>query len=182
MRKLPLLLLIAILSMTAFRAVAQPPTQAYGVSFSNIATCNCQIEQLTVGVTSSQPPAIFQPPNTFTNAGTFTQPNGLFLLGGYWTTPSLATPLQISIGPGYSMQIKNNDLYGSITRRIGVILANPNGSGSSTVIYGAPFEIPGQGTVTIPVPTAAVTYTSATLPTLGSDPNYRIPIAILFTY
>lgn len=182
MRKLLPLLLITIVSMTTFSLTAQPPTQAYGVKFSYDNSCHCTVQQLTVGVTSSQPPAIFQPPNTFTNAGTFTQPAGLFLLGGYWTTPSLATPLQISIGPGYTITIKNDDLYGSITGRIAVRLANPNGSGSSTIIYGAPFEIAGQATVTVPVPTAAATYTSATLPTLSSDPNYRIPIGISFTY
>ena len=174
---------IALGLMTSFRAAAQPPTMAFGVDFTYAGNVSYDftVQQLTVGVTSSQPPAIFQPPNTFTNAGTFSSPVGLFLLGGYWVAPSLVSPLQISVGPGYTCVVKSKNAFSSVSVKVGIELANPNGTGLPTLIYGTPVSVPPLGTATLSVPTAAVTFTTATIPTIGTDPTYRIPIAFFIT-
>ncbi|HEX6432132.1 MAG TPA: hypothetical protein VF008_30785 [Niastella sp.] len=182
MKKIMLMMVIALVSMTSFRAAAQPPTQAFGVNFSgwtsSPAGYGVEIKSLNIGISTSQPPGLFLPPATFTNTGNFAQPQGLFILGGFWVAPSLATPLTISIGPGYTARVKNIWPEASTTVRLSVRIANPNGSGNPTVIYGPPVTIAAQAEAILTVPTFAATFTSSPLPTLYDDPNYRVPIAI----
>lgn len=178
MRKLTLMLLIVLGSMTAFKAAAQTPTQAYGVAISYSSGVYVTIQNFTFGITSSQPPALFQPANVFTNAGTFVDPSYIFILGGYWTTPTLSTPLQISIGAGYYAVVQNDFPTVSQNVRISVRFANSNGSGSTT-IAGSLVTIPAGGTATIPIPQAAATYTNGTIPSLRTDPTYQVPVSIL---
>lgn len=177
MRKLTLMLLIVLGAMTAFKAAAQTPTQAYGVAISYSSGVHVTIQNLTFAITSSQPPALFQPANVFTNDGTFVDPSYIFILGGYWTTPTLSTPLQISIGAGYYAVVQNDYPTVSQNVRISVRFANSNGSGSTT-IAGPLVTIPAGGTSTISIPQAAATYTNGTIPSLRTDPTYQVPVSI----
>jgi|GEM_PF-6941344 len=187
MKRLIFMAVIAIVSMTSFRAAAQPPTQAFGVYFTGLLGkpdyFGCEISTLNIGISTSQPPALFQPAYTWTQSGSFTQPWGLFTFGGYWVTPSLATPLTISINPGYTASVRNIRASGSnsTTVRIGVIVGNPNGSGNNTVVYGPYVKIDPQETKTLQVPTVSSTYTTATLPNVASDPTYKIPLGIILS-
>lgn len=171
------MLLIVLGAMTAFKAAAQTPTQAYGVAISYSSGVHVTIQNLTFAITSSQPPALFQPANVFTNDGTFVDPSYIFILGGYWTTPTLSTPLQISIGAGYYAVVQNDYPTVSQNVRISVRFANSNGSGSTT-IAGPLVTIPAGGTSTISIPQAAATYTNGTIPSLLSDPTYQVPVRI----
>lgn len=185
MKRLIFMAVIAIVSMTSFRAAAQPPTTPFGVYFTGLIGSpqffDCEISSLNIGITTSQPPALFQPPFTWTQPGNFNNPWGLFTFGGYWVTPSLATPLTISINPGYTAMVKNTRFTGqpSATVRIGVIIGNPNGSGNNTIVYGPYVTIAPQETKTLQVPTVSTTYTTATLPSVATDPTYAIPLGII---
>lgn len=106
MKKLFLYLLVAIGSMLSMHAQAQlffgvAQNSGNGPGFIKSTNISISTAQTTV---PGQPAttAIVSPPG-----GSFTDPPSLFTYGIYWVTPSLFTPLNISINSGYTATIQN---------------------------------------------------------------------------
>jgi hypothetical protein len=175
------MLLIAAGSMSSFRAAADPtPTQAYSITFFNNQSFNFIITNFTYSVTSSQRPALFQPPYTYTASGTTSQPPNEFDFGGYWFTPSSTNPLTITVNAGATATVQNT-FNAARSFRLGLELAAPNGTGLPTLIFGTPVTIPALGTATLSFPSGAVTFQNGSVPSITTGTTYPAPIGFFIS-
>ena len=165
MKKLIFTIVLTLIAALNFNANAQANffyAKTNGSSWTYISSTN-------IGITTYQKSTIGGPDNTVTISapgGAYTNPTGNFAYGSYWTAPTIFLPFKVSIAAGYTATVANPN---SSAHKVYLQLAlyDNNTPGVFATYQSSTYNVPANGSVTIPIPACAADYT-----TLKPDATY----------
>lgn len=169
------LLFSAALALGALMTTAVKAQLPFAVKLEQSAA---EVVNANFSITSSQPQSFGATPTTYTispAAVGYPYPFDVFTYGVYWVTPSLFTPLTVSIPAGGTVLIRNYRT--DVTKYNVVVTVYTNAVPTGIQYIGTQVTVPYNQTGTLTIPASAGQYTGP-IPFTGGTYGENIPIAI----